>query len=175
MQRMNLEELHELARSGDFESALAAVGEVEGPLEHRVTLEEMNDAVRFAARCGDLSTAVELGAYVHERRAAVLGRGHRKTLTSFANLLRYKASVGETVDFETVHVLTCDWMGIDPQCEDPAHLDAWALTAELAQNSESAVCCVARFEQVLGHEHPNTARARDKLARLLPPHQLPTV
>jgi hypothetical protein len=215
MLRMNIEELHELARSGDFESALSAVDKVEGTLEdllearcigawslsrlglqkesrdaamsvlheathvlgadHRVTLEAANDAARFAARCGDLLTAVELGTYVYERRAAVLGRGHRKTLTSLANLLRYKASVGETVDFESLHVLTYSWKDVDPQCDDPAHLDAWSLTAELTQDGESAARCVARFEQVLGCEHPNTARAREKLAHLLPPHHLPTV
>ena len=214
MWRVNLEELHELARSGDFQSALSAVDKVEGTLEellearcigawclsrlglhkesrdaamsvlheathvlgadHRVTLEAANDAARFAARCGDLLTAVELGTHVYKRRAAVLGRDHEKTLTSLTNLLRYKASAGETVDFESLHDLTYSWKDVDPQCDDPAHLDAWALAAELMQDGESAVCCVTRFEQVLGCEHPNTVRARVKLAHLLLPHHLPT-
>lgn len=211
---MNLDELHKLAKSGDFEAALAAASQVEGPLEdtlearcigawslsrlgrqeqaraealsvfdeasrvlgaaHRVTLEAMNDAARFAARCGDLTAAVDLGANVHRIRSEVLGADHPKTLTSLANLLRYKATAGEMVDASAVHMLVDGWMAADPQGNDPAQLDAWALAAELTQDRESAIRCVAHFEQVLGDEHPNTARAREQLSVLLQSPQPPT-
>jgi len=204
---MTLNELHELARSGDFKAAYTAAGLVEGPLEemleaqcigawslsrlgrqeearaaalsaldeasrvlgatHRVTLEAMNDSARFAARCGDLATAVEIGTNVHRIRSEVLGAENPKTLTSLANLLRYKAAAGQTVDDAAVRMLADGWTAADPQVHDPAHLDAWVLAAELTQDRESAVRCLARFEQVLGKEHPNTARAREQLAALL--------
>ena len=43
---MNLEELHELARSGDFQSALSAVDKVEGTLEELLEARCIDERLR---------------------------------------------------------------------------------------------------------------------------------
>lgn len=204
---MSLAELHELARTGDFNAALAACAAFEGSDEellearcvkawclsrlgdqaaallesetvikkaelllgrtHPLTLEALNDVARFSARNGELSAAVTYGQKVYTTRKEVLGEHHPKTLTSLANLLRYRSLLGETVSISTLTILKDGWHIADPDMLDPAHLNAWALQVELVNDRDGAAECFARFVEVLGEKHPDTVRARDKLASLI--------
>lgn len=204
---MRLAELHELARTGDFDATLSACAAFEGSDEerlealcikawclsrlgdqagallestavmkraelllgrtHPLTLEALNDVARFSARCGELSAAVAHGQQVYATRKDVLGEHHPKTLTSLANLLRYRFLLGETVSISTLTILKDGWHIADPDMLDPAHLNAWALQVELVNDRDGAAECLARFVEVLGEEHPDTVRTRDKLASLI--------
>jgi hypothetical protein len=204
---MHLAELHELARTGDFNATLAACVEFEGSDEeqlearcvkawclsrlgdqaealsesvavqkkaelllgrtHPLTLEALNDVARFSARCGELSSAVVHGQDVYVTRKEVLGEHHPKTLTSLANLLRYRSLLGEAAPVSELIILKAGWQLADPNILDPAHLNAWALQVELLSDRDGAAACLARFVEVLGEEHPDTIRTRDKLASLI--------
>ena len=204
---MRLAELHELARTGDFDATLAACAEFEGSDEerlearcikawclsrlgdqagallestavmkkaelllgptHPLTLEALNDVARFSARCGDLPSAVVHGQEVYETRKDVLGEHHPKTLTSLANLLRYQSLLGAAVPTSELMILKAGWQLADPNILDPAHLNAWALQVELVGDGAGASACLARFVEVLGEDHPDTVRTRDKLASLI--------
>jgi hypothetical protein len=204
---MILTELHALARSGDFESALVAAETVDGSdaerLEarcvkawclsrlgdqpsalaesaevlvqaerrlgpsHQVTLEALNDVARFSARCGDLPAAISHGETAHARRVELLGEHHPKTLTSLTNLLNYRAMLGEAVTTSEIAALKAGWQSADPDAVDPAHLNAWALLADLSGDASSAAACLVRFTDILGEDHPDTLRARDRLATLV--------
>jgi hypothetical protein len=104
---------------------------------------------------------------VYETRKEVLGEHHPKTLTSLANLLRYRFLLGETVPISTLTILKDGWYIADPDMLDSAHLNAWALQVELINDRDDAAECLARFVEVLGEEHPDTIRTRDKLASLI--------
>lgn len=204
---MRLAELHELARTGDFDATLAACAEFEGSDEerlearcikawclsrlgdqagallestavmkkaelllgptHPLTLEALNDVARFSARCGDLPSAVAHGQEVYETRKEVLGEHHPKTLTSLANLLRYQSLLGAAVPTSELMILKAGWQIADPNILDTAHLNAWALQVELVGDGVGASACLARFVEVLGEDHPDTVRTRDKLASLI--------
>jgi hypothetical protein len=204
---MLLTELHALARSGNFEAALAAAETVEGTdaeriearcvqawclsrlgdqpaalMEaaatlaeaettlgptHHVTLEALNDVARFSARCGDLPAAISHGESVHARRVELLGEHHPKTLTSLTNLLNYRATLGEAVPASEIAALKAWWRVADPEVVDPAHLNAWVLWAELTGDASSASTCLVRFTDILGEDHPDTLRARDRIAALV--------
>ncbi len=100
-------------------------------------------------------------------RKEVLGEHHPETLTSLANLLRYRSLLGETVFISTLTILKDGWHIADPDMLDPAHLNAWALQVELVNDRDGAAKCLAPFAEVLGEEHPDTIRTRDKLASLI--------
>jgi hypothetical protein len=162
-----------LSRLGDQAGALSESVDVLEKAElllgrtHPLTLEALNDVARFSARCGELSAAVAHGQAVCATRKEVLGEHHPKTLTSLANLLRYRSLLGEVVPTSELMLLKAGWQLADPNLLDPAHLNAWALQVELVGDGAGAAACLARFVEVLGEEHPDTVRTRDKLASLI--------
>lgn len=157
-----------LSRTGSSQRALdvasrayeKAQGEL-GP-DSPVTLMALNDVARFKFRAGLVDEGLLLGEEVLARRSALLGEDDPKTLTSLANLLRYRFEAGRDVSVADLDSLVARWASLDPGREDPAHLSAALLRADVMQDlaRRARADVVAWYIAALGDEHPDTLRAQ---------------
>lgn len=91
--RMRLAELHELARTGDFDATLSACAAFEGSDEER--LEALCIKAWCLSRLGDQAGALLESTAVMKRAELLLGRTHPLTLEALNDVARFSARCGE--------------------------------------------------------------------------------